>query len=91
MLGGDGEADAVVPNLPAASIVLQGLLGTGQRLFHAVGYRVTVCNVSPGLGLRLINTDDVSKRENRLVELLKSHVGASTGEPLTRVKLVDLE
>ena len=85
------KLDAILPDAPMSSIVLEGLFGASQRFSVLFLNRVTVGNVTPCFLLLLINRDHTSESKNCLVKLFQTHVSASAREPVIFSHPVDFE
>ena len=91
LVASDAELDQIVPYAPIGPLLLQCLLGTGQRFSELALNGVAVCDVCPSVSLAFIDGDHVAEAEDCFVKLLKPHVGTTARKPLAWVKSVDLK
>ena len=77
----DAISDAVMPQLPLATIKFEPLLCARKCLFELLLHRVAIRNVAPSIGLLLVNGHNIPEGENCLIKLLQTHVRTSTSKP----------
>lgn len=80
-----------MPQPPVISVAFKSLFGASKGLSIFSLSAIAVSDIAPCLSFSVIDRDGVSEAEDSFIEVFYPHVGTSTGEPLSREKLVDLE